>query len=317
MKAFTEGDPDGDGKKDTIGFAGYVGTESMGSFGWVENVYNGTNGRWKLKDGKLVNTTLEPGTRDALIWLNKAYSEGIISPDFPTLKNSQVREMITSGKAGIFADAMNPSWLLTGQMRKTNPKADMLPLTYLEGPSGKYVPRDSGVFGMYAIPKTVPEAKMKQLLAFMDYGASEAGWVLGNYGIEGRDYNVQDGIRVATPQADQDNVSAFGQVFSNMDPYARAYQVGIPADFLKRNKQIIDERSKYSIPELTVGMISPTYLKVGKDYEKKIQDLKTKIIMGKEPIASWDAYVSQLKNDAQFQKITQEMNELYQKKQAK
>jgi hypothetical protein len=30
--------------------------------------------------------------------------------------------------------AIKPTWLPTGQMRTTNPKADLLQLSYLEGP---------------------------------------------------------------------------------------------------------------------------------------------------------------------------------------
>ncbi|MCZ8515546.1 hypothetical protein O9H85_24690 [Paenibacillus filicis] len=34
--------------------------------------------------------------------------------------------------------------------------------------------------------------------------------------------------------------------------------------------------------------------------------------MGKEPIESWDNYVKQLKADANYQKIIEEMNKAYQ-----
>ncbi|TBL75796.1 extracellular solute-binding protein [Paenibacillus thalictri] len=317
MKAFTEGDPDGNGKKDTIGFTGLVNPDGMGSFAWVENTLNGANGRWKEKDGKLVDTIFEPGTRDTLVWLNKAYKDGIIAPDFPTLKNSQVRDMITTNKAGIFADAIKPSWLLTGQMRKTNPQADLLPLTYLEGPQGKYVPKDSGVYGMYVIPKTVPEAKMKKLLEFMDYGATEDGWMLASFGLKDVHYTVKDGVIAPTEQATKDNVGVFLHLFANLDKYERAYQTGIPADFLNRNKQIIDERAKYSIADPAFGLNSDTYTKVGKDYDKKAMDLKVKIILGREPITAWDDYVGKLKSDAQYQKIAAEINDEYKKKKAK
>ncbi|UQZ83201.1 Lipoprotein LipO precursor [Paenibacillus konkukensis] len=317
MKAFKEKDPDGNGKNDTIGFSGLVSSDGMGSFGWVENVFNGTNGRWKEKDGKLLNTVYEPGTREALVWLTKAYQDGIIAPDFPTLKTTQVRDLITTSKAGIFADAIKPSWLLTGQMRKTNPQADLLPLTYLEGPNGKFVPKDSGVYGMYVIPTTVPEAKMKKLLQFMDYGATEEGWMLASFGLKDVHYTVKDGVIAPTEQAAKDNVGVFLHLFANLDRYERAYQTGIPADFLNRNKQIIDERAKYSVADPAVGLNSETYLKIGKDYDKKIQDLKVKIILGREPIAAWDEFVAKLKADAQYRKIDEEINAEYAKRKGK
>lgn len=317
MKAFTEQDPDGNKKKDTIGFSGFVTPEGMGTLGWVENVFNGSNGNWKLSDGKLIDTTLEEGTRESLIWLNKAFKEGLIAPDFPTLKHSQVREMITTNKAGIFADAMKPSWLLTGQMRKTNSEADVLPLAYLEGPFGKFVPKDTGAYGMYVIPKTVSESKMKKILEFMDYGATEQGMMLASFGFKDVHYTVENDVIIPTEQASKDNVGVFSHLFANLDKYERGYQTGIPADFLKRNKEIIDERAKHSIPNPAFGLHSDTAVKVGNDYAKKIQDKKVKIIMGREPITAWDEFVEKLKADPQYQKIIAEVNEDYNKKQLK
>jgi putative aldouronate transport system substrate-binding protein len=314
MKAFTEKDPDGNGKKDTIGFTGFVGADSIGQFAWVENTFNGSNGNWKLKDGKLIDTNTEKGTRDALEWLNKAFTEGIISPDFPTLKNSQVRENITTSKAGMFSDAMNPSWLLTGQMRKSNPKADLIPMTFLEGPNGKYTPKDSGVFGMYVIPKSVPEAKVKKILQFMDFGATDEGNVLGNYGLKDIHYTEKDGLKTTNELAAKDKVSAYGGMFANLDKYQRGYQSGIPADFMDRNRSIIDERTKLAIPNQAVGLISETASKVGKEYDKKIQDMKTKVIIGREPLSAWDDFITKLKAEPNYQKIVKEMNEEYAKR---
>ncbi|MFH5185224.1 hypothetical protein ACHHV8_22690 [Paenibacillus sp. TAB 01] len=279
----------------------------------MENVFNNTQGKWKLKDGQLIDVTFDKGTRDALLWLNKAFTEGIISPDFPTLKNSQVREMITTNKAGSFSDAMNPSWLLTGQLRKTTPKADLLPLTYLEGPEGKYVPKDSGAYGMYVIPKSVPEDKVKKILKFMDYGATEEGSVLANYGLKEVHYTEKDGLKTTNEQAIKDKVAAYGGLFANLDKYQRGYQSGIPADFMNRNRKIIDERTKYAVPNPAVGVISETAIKVGKEFDKKIQDMKTKVIMGREPITAWDDFIAGLKTNADYQKIITETNEAYKK----
>ncbi|WP_168123665.1 extracellular solute-binding protein [Paenibacillus sp. HB172176] len=314
MKAFTEQDPDGNGSKDTVGFAGYTNLDNMGQFVWVENVLNGSNGKYKLQDGALIDTTFEKGTRDALIWLNNAYNDGIISPDFPTLKNSQVREMITASKAGIFGDTMNPSWLLTGQMRKSNPDADMIPLVSLTGPFGPFVQKDPGFFGMFAIPKKVSEAKVKKILALMDFGATPEGELLGSYGIKDVHYTEKDGVLVGTEQATKDSVYSFQKLFPSLDQYGRGYNTGIPKDFFDRNKGIIDERAKVSVPNPAFGLDSSTYNKVGKEFDKKIQDLKVKVIIGSEPITAWDAFVDNLKKDKEYQQILQEFNEAYKTK---
>ncbi|MGG1553677.1 MULTISPECIES: extracellular solute-binding protein [Paenibacillus] len=316
MKAFTEKDPDGNGKKDTIGLIASVGQNNMGNLGWVESLLNGNYGKWKEQDGKLIDTTFEQGTRDALLWLKKVYGEGLLAPDFPTLKSTQVREGITTNKAGIFTEAIKPTWLLTGQMRATNPKADLLALPYLEGPNGKYAPKGSGAYGFWVIPKTVKEDKLKKILAFMDYGASEEGSVMANFGFKGEHYNVQDGMYLFTEKA-KSYTGVIFPIFQSTDKYAFAYQTGIPADFLKRNMSIIDELSKVAKGDPAVGLTSDTYNKVGIDYDKRTQDLKIKIILGREPIEAWDTYIAGLKSDAQYQKIIAEFNDDYKKRQGK
>jgi putative aldouronate transport system substrate-binding protein len=42
--------------------------------------------------------------------------------------------------------------------------------------------------------------------------------------------------------------------------------------------------------------------------------MKTKVVIGKETIQSWDAFVTKLKGDVQYQKIIAEMNKAYQEK---
>lgn len=321
MKAFTGQDPDGNGKNDTYGVASYVTSESMGNLQWVEEVFNGTTGGtvgaalWKLKDGKLSPTALEPGTRDALIWLSKAYSEKLISPDFAIMKASQASDEVMGGKAGIVGATMQPQWKYTEPNLKNNPKADFYPLPYLTGPFGKWAPKDTGYYGMFVIPKTVSEEKVRKILAFMDYGYADEGSDLANYGFKDVHYTEEDGFKVANEQATKDMVAqnVLGQLFGKYDKYSRAFLTGIPKEMYDRNTQVLDERAKVSIPDPTTGVVSETYQKVGKEIDKKVQDMKTKIIMGKEKIEAWDDLVNQLKKDSDFQKIITEMNESYQK----
>jgi putative aldouronate transport system substrate-binding protein len=207
------------------------------------------------------------------------------------------------------------------ELIKTNPNARVVPLPYIIGPvSGKKLAmRDSGFNGAFLIPKKVPEAKLKKIMEFMDYGVSEEGSDLANYGLKGVHYNEKDGFKVSTEQAVKDIVAqqAFGQIFLKHDKYLRAFWPGIPVDQYQENKKIIDDRSQYSLPSPAVGLVSDTQIKAGKEYAKSIQDLKVKVIMGAVPMTAWDDTVNKLKADSQYQKITSEMNEAYQKRMKK
>lgn len=104
---------------------------------------------------------------------------------------------------------------------------------------------------------------------------------------------------------------ALGQIFLKYDQYLRAWRAGMPADVFERNKKIIDERTKVSVPDLAIGLNSDTNTKVGSELGKKIQDMKTKVIMGKEPMSAWDDFVAKLKTDSDMIKITNELNDSY------
>lgn len=309
LKAFTRNDPDGDGKPNTLGY-------TMNEYNFVQNVLNGSNGKWKLQDGKMINTELEPGTRDALIWLNRLYKEKLIPEDFAAMKGSQTEDMAKAGKAGMHLDTVEGIWRSTAELVKTNPKADFLPFSYLKGPFGKIAFQTTGYSGLYLIPKKVPEDKVKKILALMDYGATEEGFTLACYGFEGVHYTVQDGFKITIEQALKDSVaqSSFGKIFERYDKYLWAYRTGMPKDVFERNKKIIDERMKVSIADPSIGLVSETNQKLGADYSKKITDLKVKVIMGTEPIVTWDNFTKQLKADANYMKIIEEYNKAYQER---
>ncbi|NHN33112.1 extracellular solute-binding protein [Paenibacillus agricola] len=318
VKAFTEKDPDGNGKADTVGLTANVDVDGMGALGWIENVFIGAVGKWKLTNGQLTPTFDDPGQKKALEWIKKAYDEKLLTPDFAVLKSTQAREQYMGHKAGILGSAVNPQWLFTDAMRKTVPTADSFPLTYLMGPDGKFAGKDTGTFGMFVIPKTVPEAKVKQILAFMDKGSDEAVTNFSMYGLPDKHYTIKDGIPVFTEQAKTDNVADISnnlaQIFTRYDKYLRAYYNGIPKEYHERNKKLIDDREAFSKPDAGFGLISQTALTVGPDLYKKLQDMKIKVILGKEPMSAWDDYVAKLKADPQFQKIIQETNDAYKSK---
>ncbi|SFM08779.1 putative aldouronate transport system substrate-binding protein [Paenibacillus sp. 1_12] len=313
MKAFTFNDPDGNGKQDTYGLAGNVGTFLF------EPLFNSTQGKWKMKDGKLTHIYLETETRDAIAFQKKLYDEKVIPEDFAVLKTSQFEDMAKANKAGIWTDTVEASWRPTEELRKTIPNADMMPITYLISPSGKkMVYQFRGLNGIYVIPKKVSDAKLKTILQLMDYGSSEEGANLAWYGLKDVHYIEKDGIKTATDQAKKDIVSqsALGKIFSRDEKYLWAYRTGMPNDIFERNKKIIDERAKYAIPDIGYGLYSETAIKLGAEFDKKTEDLKVKIIMGKEPLTAWDDWAQKLSKDADFLKIIKETNDSYQSRMA-
>ncbi|MFH5181372.1 extracellular solute-binding protein [Paenibacillus sp. TAB 01] len=312
LKAFATQDPDGNGKADTYGFLGYTDPTGMGKFNVIESAFTKTVGDWKLENGKLTPIIFLPSQKDALVYLHKLYAEKLIPEDFSILKQTQTLDMMKAGKGGVDAVPMNQAWESTAELRNQKPDAYVKPLVSLNGTTVT----DPGSFGMFMIPKKVPEAKVKKILEFMDYGASDEGSDLANYGFKDVHYTEKDGFKLPTEQAKKDNVSqqAMGQIFLKYDKYQKAYKAGIPKDYYDQHTKIIDERTKYAVLDPTIGVDSDAWIKYWPEYQKKIIDMKVKFIVGKETSESYDKLVEQLKADANFNKIIQEMNDSYKKK---
>lgn len=153
-------------------------------------------------------------------------------------------------------------------------------------------------------------------MEFMDYGASDEGSDLANYGFKDVHFTEQDGFKIPTEQAKKDNVSqqAMGQIFLKYDKYQKAYKSGITKDYYDAHTKIIDERAKFAVLDPSIGVDSDAWVKYWPEYQKKITDMKVKMIVGKESSASYDKFVADLKGDANFLKIVQEMNESFKKK---
>lgn len=311
MQAFTNKDPDGNGKNDTFGFTGYINPTDMGSFGQFESVFTGANGMWKLSNGKLEFTAFLPEEKQALEYLNRAFKEGLIPPDFASIKLSQSKDLYESGKAGMIVDKTGTMTNYTDVMKQNNPNVDynsFYPLTSVNG----YNPKGPGFAGVLAIPRTVPQAKMKKILAMVNRWMDQDVFDYQHWGVEGRDYTVKDGQKVLdSKQYQDDGLGEFNQIVYVSDPYASTSKDYFPQAAQTFYKKVQDDRVKTSVADESIGLYSATAQTYLPDIQKGLVDIKTKIILGVEPISAWDSFVAKLANDANMQKIINEMNAAY------
>ncbi|TVY08922.1 extracellular solute-binding protein [Paenibacillus cremeus] len=314
MKAFTENDPDKNGKKDTVAFTANVNPTDMGSLGPIENAFTGVNGNWKLVDGKMVYAAFLPEERQALEYLRKLVAEKLIPEDFASMKGTQVKDLFKAGRAGMIQDKAGTMNDYLPDIKKAAPnfkETDFFPLTSVNN----YNPKGPGFAGTLAIPKKVPEAKMKRILKLVDTWMNDDVFNIQQYGFEGTHYTVKDGVKVVdTKKLNDDNGPDFNQIVYVADPYASSTKVFFPKEANDLYKKIQDERAKNSVADSSIGLFSPTSQQFLPEFQKNLQDLKTKILLGSAPITAWDDYVNKMKNDPNIVKISQEMTDAYKKR---
>lgn len=310
LKAFKENKPDG--QDTTYGY-------TMRAHYWLQSAFTGARDKWKVVDGELVDITLEPEIRESILYQKKLYDEGLIPPDYAVMKDSQFWDLATSGRAGLTAETIEANWRWTYDQWTRDNSVDWLPLVSITVPGKEtYIEQYRGYIGTLAIPKSVPEDKMKKILEVIDFGASEEGGTLSLHGIKDIHYTEEDGFKIATEQAAKDSVGvgAFGKMFMKFDPYMYAFAPGMTPEIFQRNKDIIDEKAPISEPDPATGLVSETNITRGADYNQKINDMKTQVIMGKADIEQWDKLVEELKADETYQQIIKEMNEAYKAREA-
>ncbi|TCN19708.1 hypothetical protein [Mesobacillus foraminis] len=114
IAAFTNDDPDGNGKKDTYGFT-FSGKDSYNT-GWVSDpvmifsAYTGKNlpHQWTENGGKVNYGSVAKGTKEALGKLSEWYKQGYLNKELGTLGAWDALAGFTEGKAGII---IGRAWL--------------------------------------------------------------------------------------------------------------------------------------------------------------------------------------------------------------
>lgn len=201
--AVAKNDPDGNGKDDTFAFGGYQNVDTswfdhiFGAFGSLPNY-------WRVRDGHIVNGSVQPEMKEALIYLNKMYEDGFIDPEFVTDDYKRWQQKVKSGiygagvtKIHIF-DRNNWSNYYV-PFKEAYPDGEIVYGPVLQGGSDEPVGirRDSDRGWLrtfiYKDSKNVDAC-----LRLLDWVTSEEGNRFLQYGLEGEHYKIENGRLVKT-----------------------------------------------------------------------------------------------------------------------
>lgn len=165
--AFTNKDPDGNGKADTFGLG--INKDLYGSYAAMEGFFNsyGAYPNIWIKDasGNLVNGSIQPEMKTALAKLQQMYSGKLLDKEFGVKDANKVNEDVAAGKIGMFyGQFWNGAWFQDAKIK--NPTMEWVPVaipTATGSPAKVSVP--FGVSTYYVVKKGSehPEAAVKML----------------------------------------------------------------------------------------------------------------------------------------------------------
>ncbi|NUT33113.1 MAG: extracellular solute-binding protein [Hamadaea sp.] len=297
-KAFTEQDPDGNGKKDTYGLIipKWPGNYASSSpYDVIETWFGAPNG-WGERNGKLVPGFDTEEFYTANRWLKKWVDEGLINKDFATLDSANWNDPFVQGKGGIIIDVnVRANQLIDLFKQKTPNDFDKVVLVgNLKRSDGqKFSAPFTGYNNVLAISKqrVRTEAQLDEVLTTLDKLQSKEGSALLSNGIEGRNYKVENGKAVLINQDDpqikviQNDVDkAFIQLGTRasvgIGQYAPKYPDEVSQKLYDLREPLMLEDLKTAVHNPALAVISPTLVEKGATLNLIIPDARIKYLSG-------------------------------------
>ncbi|MFD0716653.1 extracellular solute-binding protein [Paenibacillus sp. GCM10027626] len=297
-KAFTTGDPDGNGKKDTFGLTG-AGIQTFNTvFGAFGIGFDGGPVIY-MKDGKMVNSLYDPSMKDALAYIKEMIAAGVVDPEIMANTGLQHHEKAIKGQSGIiYIDWPNMTKeQFVEQIKAVNPNAEWIPVKAVEGPGGAYASAwDVGMTpGLNALPKSLekdPE-KLDKMIELLNYVSTE-GANLVQYGVEGSHFNMEGGKVVPT-----ELLSKEGAYFWLYQFTGRPEMEYLQVKFAKQ-KEFIEFADNEPRVDSYGGFIDPPDGFNSADASRYIGEELTKFIYGKRPIEQYDDFLKTLESSMNY-----------------
>ncbi|MGI5899925.1 MAG: extracellular solute-binding protein [Christensenellales bacterium] len=187
---------------------------------------------WYQIDGKVGFGAYNPNVKEVYLYLNKLYSEGLIDKNYATLDTDTYRSNFMNGVSGMlfrnlaggiatFIETMrndeNPEWSCTGGPYLV---ADELKGTGATPMAGQL---KEGVNSTVLVISSACE-EVETAVKFLNYGYTDAGDLLYNFGVEGVSYEMVDGKPIYTEEV-TDNPDGLAMQYA-MAKYCRSWSSG-------------------------------------------------------------------------------------------
>lgn len=276
----------------------------FGAYGVKPNFY--------VENGSVRFGYLEPGAKDALANLNSWYEENLLNKSIAKVSelldsnilNSQTGATVTYGSGGI-------GKYMRAAAANNDTEFNLVPAPFPvlnKGEVSKFGSKESRFNAMNNAFITTACNNIELAMRFWDYGYSEDGHMLLNFGIEGESYTMVDGYPTYTELITNnpdglDFGKALGRyALTASGPFVQDVRYIEQAYSLPQQKQALTvwaatDADTYNLPRLTFTVEeSQAINKAMNNINTLTDEMVLKFIMGIEPLENYDTFVSQLKS---------------------
>ena len=283
LRGFTYSDPDGNSKSDTIGLADrndlvYGAFKTVGS-------YFGTPNNWSIEDDVLTPEFETQAYMDTMNFFKKLYNEQLINRDFAITSKEVQRNMIISGKAGVYIGSMTDVQRLYEEAKVLNPAASFTLSNRIKGPEGYRVWSIPNFNGLYLFSKKAikTEEELKHILAFFDRTMDKDVANLLKYGIEEKHYTLENGqvhLPEKTSQLRVNEVNAFYMLMIADLNNPSVMEVAEKETLTALADQLSQDNENFLVIDPAAHLESKTYDERNAELSKIITDATYNYILG-------------------------------------
>lgn len=297
-KAFTDNDPDQNNKKDTYGIQIGFASNKLSAVSGIERAFGIPVSRYAKQGDKYIPTFAMKEYKDYLTWMQKAFKDGLIDPDFAVTDGRSVEaKVVSKGQAGIVFHYMSRINDFEDNFKKAHPEAKLVPFEPVKGPSGAQAASARVNYGGIFITKEAAKdpAKIQKLMEWLDFGASDEGGQFNAYGVEGIHHTKKDGkIEVNADLISRDMPGAFIWTL----PMQKTEEVFVSSKSSEETKKLVIDGNKMlekylEVPDPIHFAFSPTASKYQAEADAFINTNTVKVIMGSVSVSDWDGIVKQ------------------------
>ena len=301
-------------------FKNEMGAESPLCVSWSDlsgstlaNAFGVAAKEWYIdSEGKVVYGAVTDEYKNFLITMKQWYAEGLLDVDMASLKSDNVTSKMINGNGGAsfaWAGSGMQSWILAAT--ETNPDYMLVaaPVPSYNGvdPIAGYGGFRFKTAGCVSISSDCENVELAARL--LDYGYSEEGRLLYNYGVEGVSYEMIDGVATYTDEVlnNPDGLS----ITHAIAKYARSCYQGPFVQELNYYTQYLQVPSVKEAPSIwtvdttldhmypsasTTPEESDELSKISDELWTYMSEMILKFVLGTKSFDEWDQYVEDMES---------------------
>lgn len=283
---------------------GIEGGAFVGAFGIKKGFY--------LDNGQVKFGGIEQGYKQFLATFHKWYAEGLIDRNIATVDTKTMDSNMINGRSGATiwnAGAGIGKWQPIVQEKEKEAMFDAAPYPVLKkGDKPEFGQRSYAYVGTGGVAISTKSKHAEEAVKLLDYGYSEEGHMLFNFGVEGTSYSMKDGyptysdfvlrnpdkLAPAQALAMYTRASYFGPFVQDIR-YMEQYYT------LPQQRSAIMVWADTNVDRHMMPQIPKTELEsaelssIMNDVTTLVDEMSLKIILGVEPVDAFDSYVSKIK----------------------